>query len=145
MKSIIYVLLVISFVSGCSKMQEKKTTQESSPPLQQPHNTTNSQTENKSSGQTDEKAIELSKNADESIAAYSTDKSERMKKEVIEKCMAAGNYLEFEADLPAREKYRPALGYYRKVLELDPKNGEAIKNKKEIEDIYTQMGMPIPK
>ncbi len=131
-------------ISGCSKMQEKKTTDESKPPVQQTPNTTNTQTDNKSSGQTDEKAAELSKVADESITKYNADRSDKMKKEVIEKCMAAGKYLEFEANLPAREKYRPALMYYRKVLELDPDNGEAQKNKKEIEDIYVQMGMPIP-
>ena len=35
--------------------------------------------------------------------------------------MAAANYLMFEAGLPPREKYRPALKYYRKILEADPK------------------------
>jgi hypothetical protein len=51
----------------------------------------------------------------------------------------------FDADLPAKEKYRPALKYYRMVLEADPSNEEAIKNKTEIERIYESMGMPIPK
>ncbi len=32
----------------------------------------------------------------------------------------------------------------RKVLEVDPQNQEALQNKQQIEDIYTQMGRPIP-
>ncbi len=82
--------------------------------------------------------------ADESLAKYDSDKSETSRKEVIASSIAVANYLMFEANLPAKEKYRPALKYYRKVLELDPKNEEALKNKKQIEDIYESMGMPIP-
>jgi hypothetical protein len=36
------------------------------------------------------------------------------------------------------------LKKYRRVLELDPGNTEASENKKQIEDIYQSMGMPIP-
>lgn len=43
-----------------------------------------------------------------------------------------------------RVKYRAALDDYRKALAADPKNAEATKNKKQIEDIYTSMGRPIP-
>ena len=50
----------------------------------------------------------------------------------------------FQADLPPKKKYRPALRRYRRVLELDPSNKEAAANKKQIEDIYESMGMPIP-
>ena len=58
--------------------------------------------------------------------------------------MAAANYLMFEANLSPKKKYRPALRRYRRVLELDPKNKEAQVNKKQLEDIYQSMGMPIP-
>lgn len=47
-------------------------------------------------------------------------------------------------DLPPREKYRGALALYREALKLDPKNNEALANKKLIEDIYKSMGRPIP-
>ena len=44
----------------------------------------------------------------------------------------------------AKVKYRAALDDYRKALAADPKNEEASKSKKMIEDIYTSMGRPIP-
>lgn len=149
MKKIFFLALALSLIYGCSKMQDKKTSEDLKSPNQQSPNTqktdNKSQTSSdKSSGQKDEKAEELSKVADDAVSKYASDKSEANKKDVITKCLAAANYIEFEANLPAREKYRPALKYYRKVLELDPANTDALKNKKEIEDIYLQMGMPIP-
>jgi hypothetical protein len=50
----------------------------------------------------------------------------------------------FEANLSQKKKYKPALQRYNKVLEVDPKNSEAMENKKQIEDIYQSMGMPVP-
>jgi len=58
--------------------------------------------------------------------------------------MKAANYFIFEANLSPKKKYRPELKRYRDVLELDPKKEEAKKNKKQFEDIYQSMGMPIP-
>ena len=43
-----------------------------------------------------------------------------------------------------RIKYRMALADFRAALKNDPKNQTAAKNKKQIEDIYTQMGLTIP-
>lgn len=143
---ILFILFI--FITGCSKMEEKKPTGDTKTPNQKsqnpPKQDNTSQMQNNSSGQTDEKANVLVKEADESINKSAEDKSEESKKATIAKCMEAANYLTFEATLPAKEKYRPALKYYRKVLELDPTNAEALKNKKQIEDIYEQMGMPIP-
>lgn len=147
MKKISLFLLMISLLAGCSKMEEKKTAENNKNEGMPPHppiTGSNSQTDSKSSGQKDEKASELVKLADDSYTKYSSDKSEGNKKEVVKNCMAAANYLMFEAGLPAKEKYRPALKYYRQVLEVDPKNSEAMTNKKQIEDIYESMGMPIP-
>lgn len=147
MKNILSVIFIVILFSGCSKMEEKKTTEENKSPFNKDTGTIpkdNTQTENNSAGQSDEKAAELVKVADDAIEKYSLDKSDINKKEVVATCVSAGNYLMFEANLPAREKYRPALKYYRKALELDPTNKDAMTNKKQIEDIYEQMGMPIP-
>lgn len=82
--------------------------------------------------------------ADAADAKYQKSKSESDKKMCIEMQLKAANYLMFEADLPPREKYKPALTRYRRVIELDPKNEEAIANKTQIEEIYKSMGKPIP-
>jgi hypothetical protein len=94
--------------------------------------------------QGDTKAIDMMKAADDSEAKYIKSKSEADKKEYITKQMGAANYLMFEANLSPKKKYKPALQRYNKVLEIDPKNAEAMENKKQIEDIYQSMGMPIP-
>ena len=97
-------------------------------------------------GATDDKTTsKYTLDADAADAAYQKSKSETDKKVCIEKQMAAANFLMFEADLPPKDKYKPALIRYRRVLELDPKNEEASVNKKQIEDIYQSMGKPIPK
>ena len=146
MKIILVVASIVIAISGCSKMQEKKQTEEKKPDVQ---TTPGNQMPNESSGenkstQADDRAAELVKIADESIAKYASGKSEENKSQMVKHVMEAANYLMFDANLPAREKYRPALRYYRKVLEVDPENVDAAKNKKQIEDIYESMGMPIP-
>jgi tetratricopeptide (TPR) repeat protein len=92
----------------------------------------------------DNKADEMMKAADDAETEYIKTKSEADKKICIQKQLDAANYLMFKANLSPKKKYRPALQRYRKVLELDPKNSEALENKKQIEDIYQSMGMPIP-
>lgn len=92
----------------------------------------------------DPKADELNKAADEADAKYQKTKSDADKKIAIQKQMDAANYLTYGADLSPKKKYRPALQRYRRVLELEPGNEEAAANKKQIEDIYQSMGMPIP-
>lgn len=92
----------------------------------------------------DVKADEMMKAADDAEAKYMKSKSDADKKDYILKQMGAANYLMFEANLSPKKKYKPALARYNKVLEVDPKNTEAMENKKQIEDIYKSMGMPIP-
>ena len=110
-----------------------------------PHSTlseNNSGTKNESAG---DKTIDIIlKDADEANARYIKTKSEADKEACIEKQMLAANFLMFEADLPPKEKYKPALVRYRRILEIDPSNKEAAANKKQIEDIYESMGKPIP-
>jgi hypothetical protein len=86
----------------------------------------------------------LVKEADDADAKFEKSKSDGDKQAAIEKQMTAANFLMFEADLPPKQKYKPALRRYRRVLQLDPNNKEAAANKKQIEDIYQSMGMPIP-
>ena len=46
--------------------------------------------------------------------------------------------------LPPMRKYPAALRAYRRVLELDKNNQKAKANVTQIEDVYKQMGRPIP-
>lgn len=103
----------------------------------------NEMTESESK-QDQEKADKLMKEADDADAKYQKTKSDADKKEAIEKQMIAANFMMLEANLSPKKKYRTALKRYNRVLEIDPKNDEAMQNKKMIEDIYKQMGMPIP-
>ena len=101
---------------------------------------TDSQTDTKG----DPKADEFMKAADDAEAQFMKSKSDADKKNYILKQMTAANYLMFEANLSPKKKYKPALQRYNKILEIDPKNAEAMANKKQIADIYESMGMPIP-
>lgn len=151
-KYIVFLIAAGFLFQACDKMEEKKTTSTQNqqnlsnrelPPDHPPINKTeSSNTDSKS--ESDEMVAKVKKNAEEADALYEKDKSETNKKNAIDKNLAAGNYMMLEADVPAKEKYRPALKFYRRVLALDPKNQEALANKKQIEDIYVQMGLPIP-
>ncbi|MBS1493201.1 MAG: hypothetical protein JST55_06810 [Bacteroidetes bacterium] len=158
MKKYFSLLILILFViAGCAKMEEKKTPTTQTPPSGQnqippsgelPPNHPPIGDKNKTDGQTesgkDQTVDKVKKEAEDADAKYEKDKSDANKKAAIEKNLSAGNYMMFEANVPPKEKYRPALKYYRKVLALDPKNQEAIANKDKIEEIYNQMGLPIP-
>jgi len=70
----------------------------------------------------------------------------QLKLGVAEAAFVAGHYIEYDKPgLSPREKYRPALKLYNRALALNPQHVLAAQEKKQIEDIYTQMGMPIPK
>lgn len=70
----------------------------------------------------------------------------KLKSATAEAAYEAGHYIEYDKPgLSPREKYRPALKLYNRALELNPKHAKAAMEKKQIEDIYEQMGMPIPK
>jgi hypothetical protein len=160
MKKIVLIALMALLVAGCSKMEEKKPGSEKNTGnetgnMQNPHGNMPggdqmNQGDNKGNTDmapetaTDPKADELSKGAYDFEANYKKDNSDAVKTQLIQKHMAAGNYLMFEANLSPKKKYKPALKHYRRVLELDPSNVEATRNKQQIEDIYTSMGRPIP-
>ncbi|MCX7877112.1 MAG: hypothetical protein N2510_00560 [Ignavibacteria bacterium] len=142
MKKAIIFITVITIISACSKKDDLPEQQKGSQEIIKMPDDSIHRNIGKNKG--DEKADELIKSADEADSLYSKTKSESDKKACIEKHMAAANYLMFEANLSPKKKYPPALRRYRRVLELDPSNKEAAENKKEIEDIYISMGMPIP-
>jgi hypothetical protein len=154
MKKYLYLLILLAFVSaGCDKMEEKKkpttqnppsNNQNQLPPNHPPIGKDNQQMDSQTESGKDETVAKVKKDAEDADAKYEKDKSDANKKDVIKKNLIAGNYMMFEANVPPKEKYRPALKYYRKVLALDPKNEEAIANKDKIEEIYNQMGLPVP-
>jgi hypothetical protein len=76
--------------------------------------------------------------------AMEAEATDATKKAFVETSMELANYLTFDAPLAPREKYRPALKLYNKVLEIEPDNEKAKETKKVIEDIYASMGMPVP-
>jgi len=157
MKKIVLIALMAFLVAGCSKMEEKKPGSEKNKGqetgnMQNPHGDmppggdqmNQSNTDMAPETAADPKADELSKSAYDFEANFKKDNSAGVKKQLIDKHMAAGNYLMFEANLSPKKKYKPALKHYRRILELDPSNVEASRNKQQIEDIYTSMGRPIP-
>jgi len=111
-----------------------------------PHGNQQDQDEATSYAEDSATVAKLTKNADDAYEKYQKTKSDEDKKIAVETQLAAANFLMFKADsFSPKKKYRPALLRYNKVLEIDPTNKEAAANKKQIEDIYTQMGLPIPK
>ena len=158
MKKLLLLSIFALLIAGCSKMEEKKpgvdnnktTTQnQMDPNAKMPpnhpdisQNTQGNMTDAAGDDAQDPKADELSKGAYDFEGSYKKDNN--LKKELIQKHMTAGNYLMFEANLSPKKKYKPALKHYRRVLELDPSNAEAERNKAQIEEIYTSMGRPIP-
>jgi len=159
--TLITVLLIfIAFVAGgCTKEvpKEMQNTNKQAPPinpqqqmpdddihknLQKNQNQTTDTDTSTSKG--DQKAEQLTKDADDADAKFQKSKSDADKMTCITKQLTAANYLMFEANLSPKKKYKPALQRYRRVLELDPSNKEAKENKQQIEDIYKSMGMPVP-
>lgn len=154
MKKLLLLTLFVALLAGCSKMEEKKSTTENKtmPPVkpgtENPHQTEQgdmkgNQTDMAGDDAMDKKADELSKGAYDFENNYKKDNN--LKNDLVAKHMTAGNYLMFEANLSPKKKYKPALKHYRRVLELDPSNAEAQRNKTQIEEIYTSMGREIPK
>jgi hypothetical protein len=66
------------------------------------------------------------------------------KKAIAAAYATRGTFHMNDAKAGARVKYRAALDDYRKALQADPANAEAKANKQMIENIYKQMGRPVP-
>jgi len=55
-----------------------------------------------------------------------------------------GDSFMYNESLPPRQRYAPALKQYREVLVYDPANKDAKTKIDLIENIYKQMGRPVP-
>ncbi len=78
--------------------------------------------------------------------AYASDqKSPELRTELVAASVAYANELTYKSDLPPQEKYPKALRLYRRVLQLDPKQPDAVEGKNLIESIYMSMGRPMPR
>ena len=71
-------------------------------------------------------------------------KDAKLKGKTAEAYFQAGYGCEYSKVLAPKPKYRGALKLYRRCLELNPKHTKAAAEKKQIEDIYKGMGMPVP-
>lgn len=155
MRITLAIFMIAFLFAGCSKMEEKKLTDNKAPQnqnnMQNPHGNMQDNQQNKDNTDmapddaTDPQADKLVKEADDFEKTYSKNKTDENMKLLAEKHMDAGNYLMFKANLNPKKKYGPALKQYNRVLELQPDNTEAKANKKQIEDIYEMMGRPVPK
>lgn len=67
-----------------------------------------------------------------------------LKKKLADALFQEGEAIMFDPSLPPRQKYRPSLLLFNRVLVLDPTNQKAAQYKGTIEQIYQQMGIPVP-
>ena len=138
----VVTILVALILVSCDTMEEKKETSEQTPGnspgnMDNPHNFSGNET-----GDAD--AERLMKEAMSSYESYKGNTSEETKEVAIKKNMEAAMYLMYDAQLPPKDKYKPALKHFRIVLKLDPNHEEAKVNMDKIVEIYEQMGKPVP-
>jgi hypothetical protein len=79
-------------------------------------------------------------------AAFDQEPSDDNRDDLIKAHLAFGNYMEngTKKVSPRQGKYLRALVEFRAVIDLDPKNQNALKEISLIEDIYRGMNRPIP-
>ena len=81
--------------------------------------------------------------AEAALKAKPTDPA--TKKAYVEQTYAYGHdVMTGDNQLPPPQKYRAALALFRRVLKVDPTHAPTLAEKKTMEDIYTQMGRPLP-
>ena len=97
---------------------------------------------------TEAKKLIAAKKYDEAIVALEKSKADAKSPDVQKTFAAAyvgqGDTFMTNDALAPRMKYPQALKSYRKALEYDKTNKQAAAQIKTIEDIYKQMGRPIP-
>lgn len=147
---ILLVLAVVLFFTGCDKMEDPKDVNKELSDRQDEEQGSNgnSSKENDSFAHPDasgDKNTEtLMTEADETYGKYKEDDSDGNKEAALKKNYEAAMYFMYDANLPPKDKYRPALKLFRRVLSMDPNYEEAKINKDKIEEIYEMMGKPIP-
>ena len=77
-------------------------------------------------------------------ASKAKPKDAKLKAKAAEAYFQAGHTCMLSAKLSPKGKYRGALVQFRKALAVDPTHKKAAEEKKMIEDIYKQMGRPVP-
>src|SRR6266851_2933513 len=90
------------------------------------------------------KTMALEKKADQLLAQYKKKPNAKLKLQAAQAEYEYGHARMFDQALSPREKYRPALFAFREALKLNPNLKPARDEKKQIEDVYKQMGMPVP-
>lgn len=95
-------------------------------------------------GKPSPKTVALQKKADRLMALYQKKPNPRLRRQAAEAEYEYGHARMFDQALSPREKYRPALFAFREALKLNPNLKPAQAEKKQIEGVYKQMGMPIP-
>jgi hypothetical protein len=84
--------------------------------------------------------------ADAQAKLKKSPKDAKVKKTYVEAAYKYGHtVMTSQGKLPSRVMYRAALALFRKALAVNPEHKPSLDDKKLIEGIYQQMGMPIPK
>lgn len=91
------------------------------------------------------KTVALQKKAAKLEAQYKKKPTAQLKKQLAQAKYEYGHARMYDQALSPRQKYRPALQAFREALKLNPNHKQAKADKDTIENIYRQMGMPIPK
>jgi len=142
------LLFVVSVIAGCSKMEEKKTsnTQEQQNTKKTPSDIKDPHSNMSSTTGLDSAALKMSQIAYDFEKVYEKSKTDGNKQELIKKHLAAGNAFSPDGNMQhmSRESIRTSLKHYKRVLELDPENAEAKKGRETIEAMYQQIGLPVP-
>ncbi len=152
MKYLTLLTIILVFIAGCSKMEEKKETtgNKTMPPvtkdgMNNPHSDMPGM-QNNSDSKGNEQALKLSQEAFEFEKIYEKNKDEKTKKQLIEKHLAAAKELSpsTNPEHMNKETIRTSLKHFKRVLELEPDNADAKAGKEEIVQMYEMIGVPLP-
>ena len=90
------------------------------------------------------RTVSLQKKAEQLSAQYKKKPNPRLKTQVAQAWYEYGHARMFDQALSPRQKYRPALQAFREALKYNPAHKQAKAEKDTIENIYRQMGRPVP-
>jgi len=149
MKFVLYYLIVAIFILSC-KSEDKDSTKDQSEQMM--NQQVSPQPATSSISISDDVLIEIdasienySNELTSSLKKYKSNNSLTNKSELIESYVRFADYMQYESSVsPMKGKYRKALSLYRKALELDNGNSKVMAEITQIEDIYRNMGRPIP-